>query len=189
MAVATELIKLIGTTVEGMGYELVDVEWQPRGKMVVTIDKEGGVDVDDCEKVSNQLVSVFAVENVDFDRLEVSSPGVDRPLRRPKDFVRFVGQTAHVELYVPMKAEGLPENGRRRMDGKILSAEGDDNNPVIRLELLEERPARTPAERFKARKKQAAEQKPAVILDIPFKDIEKASLVADLDFRGANKNE
>ena len=85
----------------------------------VTIDKDGGITLDDCEKVSNQLNNAMTVENVDYDRLEVSSPGVDRPLKRPRDFVKFVGQNVHVELFAPITGEGLPENGRRRLDGPL----------------------------------------------------------------------
>ena len=99
MAVSTQLFEMIDATVEGLGYELVDVEKLPRGLIRVTIDKDGGITLDDCEKVSNQLNNAMTVENVDYDRLEVSSPGVDRPLKRPRDFVKFVGQNVHVELF------------------------------------------------------------------------------------------
>ena len=71
----------------------------PRGLIRVTIDKDGGITLDDCEKVSNQLNNAMTVENVDYDRLEVSSPGVDRPLKCPRDFVKFVGQNVHVEPF------------------------------------------------------------------------------------------
>lgn len=96
MAVSTQLFEMIDATVEGLGYELVDVEKLPRGLIRVTIDKDGGITLDDCEKVSNQLNSAMTVENVDYDRLEVSSPGVDRPLKRPRDFVKFVGDRKSV---------------------------------------------------------------------------------------------
>lgn len=189
MAVPSQVFELIESTVEGLGYELVDVERLQRGLIRVTIDKEGGISLDDCEKVSNLLNPALTVDNVDFDRLEVSSPGVDRPLRKPKDFVRFVGSNVHVELYVPMTGEGLPANGRRRMDGKILSVEGEENNPTISLELITERLGRTPSEiakaKAKAKKSGEAAQAAPVILNIPFKDIERASLLADLDFRGS----
>ena len=75
MAVSTQLFEMIDATVEGLGYELVDVEKLPRGLIRVTIDKDGGITLDDCEKVSNQLNNAMTVENVDYDRLEVSSPG------------------------------------------------------------------------------------------------------------------
>ena len=81
MAVPSQVFELIESTVEGLGYELVDVERLPRGLIRVTIDKEGGITLDDCEKVSNLLNPALTVDSVDFDRLEVSSPGVDRPLQ------------------------------------------------------------------------------------------------------------
>ena len=73
MAVPSQVFELIESTVEGLGYELVDVERLPRGLIRVTIDKEGGITLDDCGKVSNLLNPALTVDNVDFDRLEVSS--------------------------------------------------------------------------------------------------------------------
>jgi ribosome maturation factor RimP len=81
-----DLNTLIETTVVGLGYELVDVEMSPRGRTVrVFIDLPGddkGIDVEDCAKVSNQLSRVFEVENIDFDHLEISSPGLDRVVKK-----------------------------------------------------------------------------------------------------------
>lgn len=185
MAVSADLFNLVDTTVTAMGYELVDVERMARGVVRVTIDCEGGITLDDCERVSNQLNPAMTVEGIDFDRLEVSSPGVDRPLRRVRDFQRFVGEVAHVELFAPLHAEGFPENGRRRMDVKILGVEGEEENPTIQAEVINERPARTPGEKHKAAKKKTApETNNTIIIGIPFKEIERASLVAVLDFRG-----
>ena len=87
-----------------MGYELVDWEMSPRGRTIrVFIDVPKGVDVDDCARVSNQLTRLFAVENIDFDRLEVSSPGLDRPLKKPADFDRFAGEEAELRLHNPIE--------------------------------------------------------------------------------------
>ena len=78
--------ELLERTLPPMGYELVDWEMSPKGRYVrVFIDKPKGVSVDDCARVSRQLTRLFAVENVDFDRLEVSSPGVDKALKGLKD--------------------------------------------------------------------------------------------------------
>jgi ribosome maturation factor RimP len=69
-----ELLKLIEQTAEGLGYELVDFETSPRGRLMrVFIDSPNGITVDDCATVSNQLTRIFEVENIDYDRLEVSS--------------------------------------------------------------------------------------------------------------------
>ncbi len=95
--------KLIEQVVHGLGYELVDVEFSPRGRLLrVFLDIERGVTVDDCATVSNQLQRVFEVENVDYDRLEVSSPGLDRPLKKLADFERFAGQKVQLRLVLPI---------------------------------------------------------------------------------------
>ena len=116
--------ELLEKTLPPMGYELVDWEMSPKGRLVrVFMDKPKGVDVEDCARVSRHLTRLFAVENVDFDRLEVSSPGLDRPLKKPADFVRFVGEEAEIRLSNPI------ENARR-MKG-ILS--GLEDNAVLVL--------------------------------------------------------
>ncbi len=98
-----DLAELLERTLPPMGYELVDWEGAPRGRLVrVFIDKPDGVTVDDCARVSNHLTRLFAVENVEFERLEVSSPGLDRPLRKPADFVRFAGEEAELRLANPI---------------------------------------------------------------------------------------
>jgi ribosome maturation factor RimP len=98
-----QLSDLIGQVVAGLGYELVTVEGSPRGRILrVFIDIARGVTVDDCEAVSNQLTRVFEVENIDFDRLEVSSPGLDRPLVKPADFERFAGADIRLRTRVPV---------------------------------------------------------------------------------------
>ena len=102
----TNFVTIVEQTVVGMGFEFVDLEHLPRGMIRVTIDSADGVGVDDCERVSNQLTHVFTVENIDYERLEVSSPGVERPLKRLKDWERFIGSLAHVELFAPLMAEG-----------------------------------------------------------------------------------
>jgi len=116
-----DLNSLLETTVTGLGYELVDVEMSPRGRTIrVFIDapeKESGVDVEDCAKVSNQLTRVFEVENFDFDRLEISSPGLDRVVKKEADFARFAGQDIQIKLRIP-------HNNRRNFQGQLLGCEG-----------------------------------------------------------------
>lgn len=105
-----DLHTLIETAVTQLGYELVDLEISNRGKLLrVFIDKLNPVDVkdsvniDDCSLVSNQLGNLLAVENdIDYDRLEVSSPGMDRVLKNEANFIRFIGERATVKLRVPM---------------------------------------------------------------------------------------
>ena len=108
-----DLTALLEKTVGGLGFELVDLELANRGRLMrIFIDKVDGVDVEDCATVSNHLTRLLTVEGVDYDRLEVSSPGLDRPLKRPQDFARFVGERAQVKVRLPL-------NGRRRFVGKL----------------------------------------------------------------------
>jgi ribosome maturation factor RimP len=88
-----QLAEIIEQAVVGLGYELVEFETSPRARLLrVFIDSSKGIGIDDCSAVSNHLTRLFAVENVDYDRLEVSSPGLDRPLKKAADFERFAGQ-------------------------------------------------------------------------------------------------
>ena len=88
---------LLETTLSGLGYELVDFELGHGGLMRVFIDAPAGIALDDCVKVSNHLTRLFTVENIDSDRLEVSSPGLDRPLTREADYVRFAGEKVRIK--------------------------------------------------------------------------------------------
>lgn len=97
-----DVVKLVEKTVDGLGYELVDLERAGRGLLRVFIDKPDGISVDDCQLVSNQLTRLFMVENVDYERLEVSSPGLDRALKKEADFIRFAGQKAQIKLRMPI---------------------------------------------------------------------------------------
>jgi ribosome maturation factor RimP len=118
------LNELLEHTLPPLGYELVDVELSAKGRLVrVFIDKPQGVDVEDCARVSNHLTRLFTVENVDFDRLEVSSPGLDRPLKRAGDYARFAGHDVKLTLREPL-------DGSRRLKGTLRGLEGD----VVRLE-------------------------------------------------------
>lgn len=100
-----DLHSLLERTVAQLGYELVDLEISNRGKLLrLFIDKPEGVNIDDCVLVSNQLSNVLAVEHdIDYDRLEVSSPGLDRVLKKQKDFERFIGERAQIKLRIPIE--------------------------------------------------------------------------------------
>jgi len=110
------LNELLEKTVSGLGFELVDIEQSPRGRVLrVFIDKPekpGGIDVEDCALVSNQLSRVLMVENIDYDRLEVSSPGLDRVLKKSADYERFAGSEVNLRLRLPM-------SGRRNFNGVL----------------------------------------------------------------------
>jgi ribosome maturation factor RimP len=117
---ALELGDLLQKTVPAMGYELVDWDMSARSRLVrVFIDKPDGVDVEDCARVSNHLTRLFAVEEIDFDRLEVSSPGLDRPVKQLADYARFAGQEAQLTLATPV-------DGAKRIKGILRGSEGDN---------------------------------------------------------------
>ena len=119
-----DVVKLVETTVSGLGYELVDVERSGRGLLRVFIDKPEGISVEDCQAVSNQLTRLFMVENVDYDRLEVSSPGLDRPLKKEADFSRFAGEKVQLKLRMPM-------DGRKNFVGMIAGV----NDGILQLNV------------------------------------------------------
>jgi ribosome maturation factor RimP len=109
---------LLEKTLAGLGYELVDAEFVTKGLLRVLIDhtaKARNVDVEDCATVSRQLSRLLEVEGVDYERLEVSSPGLDRPLKKTADFERFTGSLARISLRVPIK--GRQKNYRGRLLG------------------------------------------------------------------------
>jgi ribosome maturation factor RimP len=114
------LENVIEPAVAGLGYELVDVQASNGGRMLrLFIDKPGGITVDDCATVSRHLTRVLAVEGIDYERLEVSSPGLDRPLRKGADFARFAGHKAEVRMRTP------DPTGRRRFVGVLRGASDD----------------------------------------------------------------
>ena len=101
-----DLAQTLESTLAGLGYELVDFERSGKGKLLrVYIDKPEGIDVEDCAKVSNHLSRVLPVEGIDYERLEISSPGLDRPLKKEQDFVRYTGHKARIKLRVPVAGQ------------------------------------------------------------------------------------
>jgi ribosome maturation factor RimP len=108
---------VVEPVVTGMGYELVDAQASNSGRFLrLFIDKPGGVGLEDCAAVSRQLSRVFEVEGIDYERLEVSSPGLDRPLRKGADFARFAGHKAEVRMRTP------DATGRRKFVGVLRGA-------------------------------------------------------------------
>jgi ribosome maturation factor RimP len=113
------MAEVVESTLAGMGFELVDARASGGGRLLaIFIDRPGGITVDHCAEVSRHLARVFAVEGIDYDRLEVSSPGLDRPLRKAADFVRFAGSKVEVRMRTP------DASGRRRFTGLLRGAEG-----------------------------------------------------------------
>jgi ribosome maturation factor RimP len=120
------LKELLETRLGSLGYELVDVVVANRGRFIqLFIDKAGGMTLEDCAQVSNYLTRVLAVEmNLDYDRLEVSSPGLDRPLKKEGDFLRFRGAKARVKMRLPI-------NGQRNFVGILRDVHGG----ILQLEV------------------------------------------------------
>lgn len=153
---------LIARTVNGLGYDLVDVEWGERGILRVYIDftaedsaEKGMITVEDCAKVSHQLSHVLTVENVNYERLEISSPGLDRPVRTLADFARFEGRECTVKLRVAMPGTA----NRKTYTGILQAPQGD----TIGLEF-------------------ESKDGPA-LLEFTLADLDKARLVPQVDFR------
>lgn len=113
------MAKVVELTLEGMGFELVDARASGGGRYLsIFIDRPGGITVDHCAEVSRQLSRVLEVEGIDYDRLEVSSPGLDRPLCKPADFTRFAGSK------VDVKMRTRDESGRKRFTGLLRGEAG-----------------------------------------------------------------
>jgi ribosome maturation factor RimP len=114
-----KLGEILERTLPPLGYELVDWDSSSRSGLVrVFIDTPKGVDVEDCARVSNHLTHLFAAEQIDYSRLEVSSPGLDRPLKKTADFVRFAGEEVKLTL-----REAI--DNARRIKGVLRGVEGE----------------------------------------------------------------
>jgi ribosome maturation factor RimP len=129
------LQEIVGQIVTGLGYDLVEIERSAGGLLRITIDfpwvkplggvnpEEQFINVEDCEKVNRQLQFALEVDGIEYKRLEVSSPGIDRPLRHAQDFERFVGQVIDVTLKAPMgdAAQGQVNANRKKFRGTLES--------------------------------------------------------------------
>jgi len=123
--------KLVTPILESEGLELVDIEFhrETRGWVLrVYIDKEGGVSLDDCTLVSQQLSAILDVEDpIDTAyTLEISSPGLTRPLKKPKDYEKYKGQIVQIKTYHKIK-------GQKVIKGKLIGLEND----VVKIEIKE----------------------------------------------------
>ena len=133
---SAKVLQLLEPIVEGLGYEFVGAEYLPQGKhslLRVYIDnQETGIGVDDCECVSRQVSSMLDVEDPISGHytLEVSSPGLDRPLFRPEHFERFVGHQIKLLLSAPV-------NGRRKMTAELQAISGNVVTLVLEGEQIE----------------------------------------------------
>lgn len=123
-----DLSAIVEPRVIGLGFELVDLELANQGRLVrLFIDKPDGVTVDDCALVSNHISRVLAVElDLNYDRLEVSSPGLDRIIKKRDDFTRFSGHRVRVKTRLPIA-------GQRKFEGMLRGLTDDK----VQLETVE----------------------------------------------------
>ena len=129
-----DLHVLLESTLAGLGYELVDLEQSGRTRLLrLFIDKPTGINIDDCTAVSNHLTKLLAVENIQYERLEVSSPGLDRPLKKKQDFNRFSGEKAQIKLRVAQAGQRNFVGILREVKDGVLQLEID--GALIALDL------------------------------------------------------
>ncbi|MBC5764354.1 ribosome maturation factor RimP [Ramlibacter albus] len=167
---------IVEQTVTGLGYELVEIERSAGGTLRVTIDMpwdEGGeekyVNVEDCERVTRQLQYTLEVEGVDYKRLEVSSPGIDRPLKGEKDFERFEGELVDITLKAPLVAN------RRKYRGTL---ERTDAGWQV---VWSDEPPPQPGVRVSKKKKEPV---PLQALGFTLDELKEARLAPIVDFKG-----
>ncbi|HEX5804934.1 MAG TPA: ribosome maturation factor RimP [Macromonas sp.] len=173
-------------TVTGLGFDLVDLDRSAGGLLRVTIDlpwdpaqpQEGFVTVEDCEKITRQLQFLLEVENVDYKRLEVGSPGIDRPLRHENDFIRFSGQMVDITLKAPIgeAASGGISANRKKFRGTLERADDGVSWQVVWSDAPERKPG--------ARISKKAAPAPVHALGFTLDEIREARLAPIVNFKG-----
>ncbi|MDD2321276.1 MAG: ribosome maturation factor RimP [Geobacteraceae bacterium] len=141
--VVDKVHSLAQSLVTSLGLELVEIEYKREGRQMVLrlyIDKEGGISLDDCAAVSKELSAVLDVEDVIPGKyaLEVSSPGLNRPLKTTADYVRYVGRLVKIKTFSPTPDDA--GNLRKTFLGELLGIDGE----IVRLQLLEGQSASIP---------------------------------------------
>ena len=121
--------EIVQPIVDAKNFEIIDIEYvKEAGEyyLRVYLDKEGGISLSDCELVSRELSEILDVKDPIKDNyfLEVSSPGLDRPLKKDKDFERYKGRDVEIKLYKPM-------NGSKQFEGELVGLTEDNNIKVI----------------------------------------------------------
>ena len=185
------LQQIVEETVTGLGYDLVEIERTAGGLLRITIDLpwappvegqpapllEQFVTVEDCEKVTRQLQFALEVDGVEYKRLEVSSPGIDRPLRHEQDFVRFEGSVIDITLKAPMgaAAAGQVSANRKKFRGTLERAESGGWQIVWR-----DAPAVKPGQKVSKKRVPAPLQALGFALD----ELRDARLAPIVDFKG-----
>ena len=186
------LQQTVEQTVTGLGYELVEIERSAGGLLRITIDLpwvpgaviDPFVTVEDCEKVTRQLQFALEVDGVEYRRLEVSSPGIDRPLRSEQDFERFSGSLVDITLKAPIGKElgasagGLISANRKKFRGTLERGEGA--GPAHWQIVWRDEPAVKPGQRVSAKRAPAPLQALGFTLD----ELREARLAPVVDFKG-----
>jgi len=183
------LQETIEQTVTGLGYELVEIERTGGGLLRVTIDMpyvaeaEQFINAEDCEKVTRQLQFVLEVEGTAYSRLEVSSPGIDRPLRNEKDFERLAGELIDITLKAPIgvaaTAGSTISASRKKFRGTLERAEPVEGKPGWQIVWSDE-PAVKPGQKISKKRIPAPLQALGFTLD----EILQARLAPVVDFKG-----
>lgn len=194
------LKEVVEQTVAGLGYELVEIQRSAAGLLRVTIDlhwdgataadavaqgPEQFVTVEDCEKVTRQLLYALEVEGIDFRRLEVSSPGIDRPLRGERDFERFAGQVIDVTLKEPVGteiADGQVSASRKKFQGRLerrRDADGKQAAPGWQI-VWTDAPSVKPGQRVSKKRSPA----PMRALGFTLDELRDARLAPIVSFKG-----
>ena len=174
---------IVGQIVTGLGYELIEIDRSTGGLLRVTIDlpwspgSELFVNVEDCEKVTRQLQFALEVEEIEYKRLEVSSPGIDRPLRTEQDFERFAGEEIDVTLKAPMgaAAAGQVAANRKKFRGTLERADGGG----WQITWSDETPVK-PGQKVSKKREPAPVQALGFTLD----ELREARLAPVVDFKG-----
>ena len=181
---------IIVQTVTGLGYQLVEVERSAGGLLRVTLDwpwqpgqPEQFVQVEDCEKVTRQLQFVLEVEGTEYSRLEVSSPGIDRPLRTENDFARFVGQEIDLTLKAPMgaAAAGLVAANRKKFRGVLESTDTPQTWQITWRDEPVSKPGMRPA--------RVKKDLPVQALQFTLSELRDARLAPIVNFKGRRATE
>ncbi len=183
----------IAQTVAGLGYDLVDVERTKGGLLRVTIDfpfvagAEQFINAEDCEKVTRQLVFVLEVEGASYSRLEVSSPGIDRPLKTEKDFERFTGELIDLILKAPVgvAAAGSSVSANQKKFRGTLEKTADVDGSgsgwqIVWSDEPESRPGHKPGQRISKKRVPP----PLQALGFKLEEIATARLAPVVDFNG-----
>ena len=172
-------------TVNGLGYQLVEVDRSAGGLLRVTIDlswqagqTEQFIQVEDCEKVTRQLQFVLEVEGTAYNRLEVSSPGIDRPLRSENDFLRFVGELIDLTLKAPMGAAagGLVAANRKKFRGVLETTDTPQTWQITWRDEPTSKPGMRPA--------RVNKNLPVQALQFNLSELREARLAPIVNFKG-----